>query len=188
MISILQGEITDIDLIEHLRSGDQHAFTTLVERHRQRVAKTVMGMLGNTPEADDVGQDVFIRFYNSLDSFRGDSSVSTYLTRIAINLSLNELKKRKRKAFLFFRKNDEDHVEIDLPDDYKLDEAHENNELVEMALSSLDPKFRSIIVLRLLQGYSTKETAEMLDLPQGTVLSRLARGQEKLKEYLIKLK
>ena len=187
MISVLQINTSDNDLLERIKSGENQAFTHLVERYRQRVAKTVIGMLGNTPEADDVGQDVFIRFYNSLDNFRGDSSVGTYLTRIAINLSLNELKKRKRKAFLFFRKDDEYYDEIDVEDTHNMDDEMDTNELVEKSLAMLDPKFRSIVVLRLIQGYSTKETAEMLDLPLGTVLSRLARAQDKLKELVINL-
>lgn len=188
MSLVLQRDITDIDLLDLIKDGDQLAFTTLVDRYRTKVAKTVFGMLGNTAESDDVGQEVFIRFYQSIDNFRGDSSVGTYLTRIAINLSLNELKKRKRKAFLFYQKNDDEHVEIDLADDLNVGEVHENKELVEMALASLDPKFRSVVVLRLIQGYSTKETSEMLDLPQGTILSRLARAQDKLKVFLTDLK
>lgn len=187
MKPVLQINISDNDLLKRIKEGESQAFTQLVERYRQRVAKTVIGMLGNTPEADDVGQDVFIRFYNSLDNFRGDSTVGTYLTRIAINLSLNELKKRKRKAFLFFRKDDEYYDEIDIEDAHNMDEEMDTNELVEKSLAMLDPKFRSIVVLRLIQGYSTKETADMLDLPLGTVLSRLARAQDKLKELVINL-
>lgn len=184
MESVLQSKVSDTDLLSRVKGGDQYAFTLIVEKYRKQVAKTVLGMLGNTPEADDVGQDVFIRFYHSMNDFRGDSSLGTYLTRIAINLSLNELKKRKRKAFMFFRKDDGSHMEIDVADEKRMDEEHDNNELVEMALSHLEPKFRSVVVLRLVQGYSTRETAEMLHLPQGTVLSRLARAQDKLKEVL----
>ncbi|MFC0876530.1 RNA polymerase sigma factor [Saccharicrinis sp. FJH2] len=184
MESVLQSNISDIDLLQRVKNGDQYAYTLIVERYRRQVAKTVFGMLGDTAEVDDVGQDVFIRFYHSIDGFRGESSLGTYLTRIAINLSLNELKKRKRKAFFFFQKSDGSHMEIDVEDETRMDEEHDNNELVEKALSELEPKFRSVVVLRLIQGYSTKETAEMLDLPQGTVLSRLARAQDKLKEVI----
>lgn len=184
MESVLQSKVSDMDLLDSVKAGDQRAFTLIVEKYRGQVAKTVFGMLGHTAEADDVGQDVFIRFFNSLESFRGDSNLGTYLTRIAINLSLNELKKRKKKAFLFFRKDDGAHMEMDVEDEHRMDEVHDNNELIEKALSAIEPKFRSVVVLRLIQGYSTKETAEMLDLPQGTVLSRLARSQDKLKEVL----
>ena len=184
MESVLQSNISDIELLNRIKNGDQYAYTRIVERYRGQVAKTIFGMLGNTPEADDVGQDVFIRFYQSIDGFRGESSLGTYLTRIAINLSLNELKKRKRRAFFFFQKDDGLHVELDVEDENRMDEVHDTNELVEKALSELEPKFRSVVILRLIQGYSTKETAEMLNLPQGTVLSRLARSQDKLKEVI----
>ncbi len=76
--------------------GDEEAFRCLVERYEGAVAATVIGMLGPGGEVDDVGQEVFVRFYRALDRFRGDSSLKTYLTRIAINLSLNELKRRRR--------------------------------------------------------------------------------------------
>jgi RNA polymerase sigma-70 factor, ECF subfamily len=180
----LSTQISDIELIKRVEGGDRQAFTIIVERYRRQVAKSVIGMLGNTPEADDVGQEVFIRFYQSIERFRGESSLGTYLTRIAINLSLNELKRRKRKAFLFFRDDNNTMSEINVEDADRSDMVFDDNELVNMALSKLEPNFRAIVVLRLIEGYSTKETAETLGLPQGTVLSRLSRAQEKLKEIM----
>jgi RNA polymerase sigma-70 factor (ECF subfamily) len=89
---------SDEVLIGKSNDGDMAAFKMLVVRHEGKVAGVIRSMLGATPEAEDVGQEVFIRFYDSLSKFRGDSQVSTYLIRIAINLSLNELKKRKRTS------------------------------------------------------------------------------------------
>ena len=90
-------------LVQQAQSGNQSAFASLIKLYEGQIAATVIGMLGNIPEADDIGQETFIRFYKSLGNFRGDSEVGTYLTRIAINLSLNELKRRKRKKhFLVF--------------------------------------------------------------------------------------
>jgi RNA polymerase sigma-70 factor (ECF subfamily) len=142
----------------------------------------VIGMLGHTTEAEDVGQETFVRFYQSLDRFRGESSIGTYLTRIAINLSLNEIRKRKRNRNLFFSKNE--NVIDNVPDKHDLKDQKETNALVQWGLQKLPPKFRSVIVLRLIDGYSTEETAKILNLPIGTVLSRLARAQIKLKEIL----
>ena len=174
--------MTDEKLIKASRQGDEQAFKELINRHESRVASTVMGMLGNCPEAEDVGQETFIRFYNSLKNFRGDASVGTYLTRIAINLSINELKKRQRKSKIFFRNlSNED---FDIPDYNNQNQSDDQKEIVQRAIQKLEPKFRSVIVLRLIDGYSTAETAEILKLPIGTVLSRLARGQKKLKEIL----
>ncbi len=174
--------VTDEQLIQATLQGDERAFRELIKRYESRVASTVIGMLGASPEAEDVGQETFIRFYNNLKNFRGEASVGTYLTQIAINLSLNELKRRKRKSLLFFRRlSDEDR---DIPDGDERREFDDRQELVQWAIRQLDPKFRSVVVLRLIDGYSTAETANILKLPQGTVLSRLARAQKKLKELL----
>ena len=140
-------------------------------------------MLGETDLSEDVGQETFIRFYRSIKKYRGDAALGTYLTRIAINLSLNELNKQKRTLSLFF-KRDQDEVMFDIPDPNDKFEENEVKEMVNKALQQLDPGFRSVIVLRLLEGYSTKETAEILELPLGTVLSRLARAQKSLAKIL----
>lgn len=181
------SSLNDLELIGEARKGNEGAFATLITRYEQQVAKTVLGMLGNTPEADDIGQETFVRFYRSLHNFRGDSGLGTYLTRIAINLSLNELKRRKRSMSLFFSANILEEKEFDQPDPEDVEDSRDTKEIVQKALQSLEPKFRSVVVLRLLDQYSTKETAEILDLPTGTVLSRLARAQTKLKSILDKL-
>lgn len=145
-------------------------------------------MLGPVEEADDVAQEVFIRFYRSLEQFRGDAQLGTYLSRIAINLSLNELKRRQRmqKRFLFWQRSD---MSLPEPADEGMDPSRmDDQQLVRQALQQIDPDYRSVIVLRLLDGYSVKETAEILDIPMGTVASRLARGLDKLKEVIVKWK
>src|SRR5690606_11813615 len=91
----------DQRLIASAMNGDIASFKVLVQRHEGKVAGIVKSMLGDTPEALDVGQEVFIRFYESMKNFRGNASLATYLGRIAINLSLNELNRRKRKQRLF---------------------------------------------------------------------------------------
>lgn len=126
-----------------------------------------------------------MRFYRSLDRFEGRSAVGTYLVRITINLCLNELKRRQRRRRLFLSSTEE--TMESLPDQNQ--GAHRRNSLdnknaVRQAIQKLDPKFRAVIVLRLIDGYSTQETASILDLPTGTVLSRLARAQKKLKKIL----
>ncbi|MGB0929810.1 MAG: RNA polymerase sigma factor [Chitinophagales bacterium] len=177
--------LTDNELIQQAKEGSERAFQGLVVRYQQKVAATVIGMLGKSTEAEDVGQEVFIRFYKSISKFRGDSSLGTYLTRIAINLSINELKRRKRKRmFSFFSTQDEEVRELQIPDTSISQEQRETQQMVHQAIQKLDPKFRSIILLRLIEGYSTKETAMILELPIGTVLSRLARAQKKLKNIV----
>ena len=173
--------MTDEQIIQEIRNGNDSGFREFILRHESLVASTVIGMLGKTPEAEDVGQEVFIRFYNSINHFRGDSSAGTYLTRIAINLSLNELKRRKRHSLFFMHSDDN---ETDIADINVKNEFNEDEKIVQTAIQKLPGKQRSVVVLRLIDGYSTRETAEILNLPIGTVLSRLSRAQEKLKDIL----
>jgi RNA polymerase sigma-70 factor (ECF subfamily) len=174
--------ITDEQLVAAAREGDKTAFKELVKKYESRVAATVIGMLGDCPEADDVGQETFIHFYRALGRFRGESSVGTYITRIAINLSLNELKRRKRRGSLFARSEPE--VIHNVPDERAAIEYKQENAAVYVAIRKLKPEFRSVVVLRLIDGYSTEETAKILKIPAGTVLSRLARAQQKLRKML----
>jgi len=175
--------VEDKILIEKAKGGDQSAFSVLVERYNSQVAATVIGMLGPGEDAGDVGQNVFIRFYKSIKSFRGESALGTYLTRIAINLSINELKNRQRRNSFFLRPIDK-HTDLEIEDKQNQGADIDTKEVVNKALRTLDPKFRSVVVLRMIQGYSTKETAQILKLPVGTVLSRLTRAQDKLREQL----
>lgn len=107
--------------------------------------------------------------------------MGTYLTRIAINLSLNELKKRKRKQNLENDLMERNDIKKQQDDE---NEKIENKEIIRQALDNLPSKYKEVIVLRLMNNYSTEETAEVLKVPIGTVLSRLFRGQEKLKAIL----
>ncbi|MGE5412176.1 MAG: RNA polymerase sigma factor [Clostridiales bacterium] len=170
------------ELIERCRNGEQQAFSEIIKRYKGKIASTIFGMLGRCDEADDIGQEVFIRFYKSINNFRGESALGTYLTRIAINLSLNEIKRRKLRSFLSFEKLIEEGKDImDIDAKSSLDE---NKEIIQKAIHKLSAKYRSVLVLRLIDDYSTEETAKILNLPVGTVLSRLARAQIKMREYL----
>lgn len=142
-------------------------------------------MLGRGEDADEVGQQVFIRFYEALPTFRGESSVKTYLTRIAINLSLNELQRRKRR-YETTRNLDDDTLNLaqNLASDDDAQDSLHDNALVEQALGRLSVEMREVVVLRLVNGYSTEETAQMLGVPTGTVLSRLSIARKKLRAML----
>jgi len=171
--------MTENELLEHARQGDHRAFQSLVECFGQPIATVVKGILGDCTEAEDVGQEVFIRFYKSMHQFNGKSTLKTYLTCIAVNLSLNELKKKK-SALSFSNKELPNKFMVQQADDRKF----EDQELIDKALNLLPYKQRSIVVLRLMQGYSVKETANILKIPEGTVLSRLSRAQETLQRIL----
>jgi RNA polymerase sigma-70 factor (ECF subfamily) len=176
----------ETQLLKAALDGDKNAFGEIVTRYRKMVARTVKGMLGDSVFAEDIGQEVFIKLYYSLSEFRGEAKLSTYIQKIAVNLTLNEIKRRKRFFSLFSHKENKEIYEYEIAD-HDTEERKEASEIVNKALMEMDPKFRIIVTMRMLQGYSTKETAEILDLPIGTVLSRLSRAQEQLRKILEKL-
>jgi len=174
------------ELVKAALDGDKNAFGEIVNRYRRMVARTVKSMLGDSVFAEDIGQEVFIKLYYSLPEFRGEAKLSTYIQRIAVNLTLNEIKRRKRFFSMFSQRGNNEMYEFEVADNDN-EERREASEIVNKALQAMDPKFRIVITMRMLQGYSTKETAEILQLPLGTVLSRLSRAQEQLKNILEKL-
>lgn len=176
--------MNDLELIEKVKSGNDSAFRKLVVQYENQIAKVVIGLLGNTPEAEEVGQDVFVRFFKKINDFKGKSSLRTYLTRIAINLSLNEIKRQKRRLWLSFS------LESPSAKAQKSDNLnYENTDfqaIILSAIQSLNADFRVVAVLRFVEEYSAQETADILHLPLGTVQSRTARARERLKELLKK--
>ena len=176
----------EVELVKASLNGDKNAFGEIVTRYQKMVARTVKGMLGDSVFAEDIGQEVFINLYYSLSEFRREAKLSTYIQKIAVNLTLNEIKRRKRFFSMFSQKANNEMHEFEIAD-HNTEESREASEIVNKALLAMDPRFRIIVTMRMLQGYSTKETAEILDLPIGTVLSRLSRAQEQLRNILIKL-
>lgn len=173
--------MNEYELLDLSIKGDYKAFQSLVEYFEKPIAMIVKGILGDCTEAEDVGQEVFISFFKSMHQFNKKSSLKTYITRIAINLSLNEIKKRKRKNSLSLDENE--YIKNTLSVESEIISL-ENRELIEMALQKLTSEQRSVAVLRIIEGYSVKETSIILEIPEGTVLSRLYRAQEKLKSIL----
>ena len=174
---------SELDLIAALKRGEERAYTEVLKIHKKQIANTVIGMLGAIPEAEDVGQEVFIRFFRNIQNFKGEAKISTYLTRIAINLSLNELSRRKRKWKLFYTGDYLGEIILNstLSDHQDKDERID---LVRRAILLLDEKYKEVIVLRTNQAHSFKEIATILKLPIGTVLTRYSRAQKKLIELL----
>ena len=171
------------ELIKASRQGDNNAFKQIIQKYEPQVAATVIGMIGNSQEAEDIGQETFIRFYRNLPNFRGESSIGTYITRIAINLTLNEIKKRNRRSKLIFTKDDDEINNI--PDEERTLADSVDAHIVRWAIQRLKPHYRTVLVLRLIEGCSTEETANILQLPVGTVLSRLRRAKKRMMELLL---
>jgi len=188
---------SDEILVAGARAGDERAFAAIVDRYEARVSATVVSMLGPGDEAEDVGQETFIRLYRYLDRYRGDASLGTYLTRIAMNLSLTALRRRKRWFARFVSVESTPGGELDdgrVPAGPGLErlavdsdagplghlERKERRDRVQQALADLNPDHRAVVVLRWIDGLSTKEAAATLGIPEGTVMSRLSRAMDRL--------
>ncbi len=176
---------TDEELVKRARGGDASAFEEIIHRYEGQVAATVIGMMGRCPEAEDVGQETFIRLHTYLHKYRGDAALGTYIVRIAINQALKALKRRKRQRERFVRRDPEtERLSGPVVRGEEAVEGRERARLVHRALEQISPAQRAVVTLRMLEGYSTRETATMLHIPEGTVMSRLSRGLEQLETLL----
>jgi len=179
------ADADDALLVARARTGDEPAFRALVERHASAVARTAMALLGDGDEADDVGQQAFMQLHRSLHGFRGDATLRTYLLRITTNLALNALRSRRRRAKRFLREDTAgDTVPDAAPGALQQLEREELRERLARAIADLPEPQRLVVMHRLVEARSTKETAEALQLPDGTVLSRLSRGLAALRRTL----
>ncbi len=182
--AVFQKDVDDSKLLECARTGDARAFRLIIERYAPGVSSTVVRMLGDSVDAKAIAHDAFLRFYNVLDTLNNDINIPGYLHRIAINLSLNELKRRKKWYQRFTSLDAAYHFPSAPIDNITTTETQEQQQAIKQAMLKLPDKLRAVAVLRLVQEFSTKETAAMLDIPVGTVMSRLSRAQSKLRKTL----
>lgn len=171
-------------MLQRARSGDQQAFGNLVHRYEAQIRGIVRGMIGNSSEVDDIVQEVFVRFYRSLDRFREEAQLSTYLGRIAINASLTAIDKRKKRRWRPWQTDEGNQPQWDRADSHADPSRSDLRDVLRQALAQLSEEYRMVVVLRLVEGYSVMETADMLGIPQGTVASRLARAQKQLRKLI----
>ena len=177
-------------LIERCRTGDSIAFDEIVALHQNRIYNLCYWMLGNRDDAADAAQEAFVRAFRSLERFRGDASFATWLHRIAVNVSLDAVQRRKRGPLLYsdLECGDDTPPEldpIDLGGEPQTIAARKERSLsVRAALAELPEHYRIVIVLFDLENHSYDEVGEMLSLPLGTVKSRLNRARLALREKL----
>lgn len=182
----------DVDerlLIERCRAGDIEAFEPLVEKYRQRVWRLAFQVLRDREEAWDCAQDAFVRAFQSLASFRGQSAFYTWLFRIAMNVATDRLRARSAQARAFgnqpvpaeeWERTAPDHGER--PDQAAL--GAERRLRIRQALDTLPPNARTIIMLSDVEGLSYREIASVLNCPIGTVMSRLHNARKRLRSVL----
>lgn len=180
------------EIISKTLSGDVNAFEGLVVEYEKNVYNLALRMLKNAEDAADISQDAFIKAYNSLSSFRGDSKFSVWLYRIVSNLCLDYLRRQNRRPTksLSVEDNDGESTELEIPDEEqspeKLLERKTTSEAVRRGLDELNTEQREILLLREIQGFSYDEIADVLNLESGTVKSRIFRARKKLCDFLIK--
>lgn len=187
---------TDHDLVRRCQDGDAAAFEGLVDRYQDRVYNLVYRMVGRHEDAQDIAQDVFLRALENIGSFRGQAQVFTWLFRIATNLAISRRRRGQRVRFVSLSgpvggQDGEDHDArpMDPPDrsDNRPDESAERDELqrrVAAAIAGLDEEFRSVLVLKDIEGLDYQQIADILELPLGTIKSRLHRARSELKDAL----
>jgi RNA polymerase sigma-70 factor (ECF subfamily) len=184
-------------LVDRLVARDERAFNALVRAYERRVFALVLRMLGNHAEAEDLAQEVFVQVFKAIGAFRGDSKLSTWIYRIAINLCKNRSKYlRVRHAGQEEeldalnegpRMGQVDHgqanvARIERPDEMMAGKQVER--VVQRAILELEPSFRECLVLRDVEDLSYEEIEQITGLPAGTVKSRIHRARAQLKEIV----
>jgi RNA polymerase sigma-70 factor, ECF subfamily len=192
-----EGGDPDLDLVRRARAGDQGAYEQLVVAHQRRTFNVAYRILGDYDEALDLTQEVFIQAHRSLGQFRGEARFGSWLLAIAVNQCRSRLKSWKRRSRSRHESlNGTDDPggagpqrELTDPGRSALEEleSRQLENLVREELGHVDEEYRTVLVLRELQGLSYEEIAQILDLPVGTVKSRLYRGRAQLHELLRRL-
>ncbi|MDI6783653.1 MAG: sigma-70 family RNA polymerase sigma factor [bacterium] len=189
------SEVDERELIARSKSGDADAFTELVNRNEKRIYTLAYQLLNNREDAEDILQETFLRAYNNLGSFRGDSSFNTWLHRITTNLVISRFRKKKLDTESLDEPIIINHEEIkqreivdwsDIPDKALL--KKELNATIDSAIAALPLEYRSVITLRDIEGLSNEEAGKILGISVAAVKSRLHRARlfvrEKLDIYL----
>ncbi|MGY0693972.1 RNA polymerase sigma factor SigW [Virgibacillus sp. FSP13] len=178
------------DKIKQVKKGDQSAFEDIVAFFQNKIYQHCYRMLGNAHEAEDIAQEAFIRAYINIHSYDDRRKFSTWLYRIATNLTIDRIRKRKPDYYLDAEIKGTEGLNMyaQLEADNRLPEEEvESLELksyIHQEISELPPKYRTIIILRYLEEFSLKEISEILDIPLGTVKTRIHRGREALRKKL----
>jgi RNA polymerase sigma-70 factor, ECF subfamily len=182
----LSDIVPDRELVERARKGDGDAFGLLVVRHQDRIYTAVLRFCGDADDARDIVQRAFLNAWRRLDSFKGDAAFSTWMYRIAFNESVSFRRESGRRRLVPLQGPDGESGPEPADDRRPGDrlESAEARGQVQQALTLLDPDERKIIILKELDGRSYDEIAEIMDIPKGTVRSRLFRAREVLRDKL----
>jgi RNA polymerase sigma-70 factor (ECF subfamily) len=174
--------IEDRDLIASAQAGDRHAFTELVLRHQASLVRMIYHFCGDARQAEDAAQEAFVRAWQNLNHYKPGHAFSSWLYRIAANSTLDTLRRERPQADL---------ETLDLPDPQagpeQALETDQRARQVRQAIDRLSPALRMVLVLREYQELSYQEIADVLDIPTGTVMSRLNSARSQLRQELFVL-
>jgi RNA polymerase sigma-70 factor (ECF subfamily) len=194
---VVQDPTSDHALLEATRVGDEDAFALLVSRYRNQITSYIYRMTSDYDGAVDLAQETFVRVYRAADRYQTSYAFSTYIYRIATNLAISELRKRKRRKLVsltgFFQTKDgREPQEFNPPDEKPLPDTElvdsERRIAVQRAISTLPEKYRAPLILRDVEGKTYDEISRILQTSEGTVKSRISRARgflrEKMRAYL----
>lgn len=176
--------------IKQVLKGDQNAFADIVNLYQHRLYQVCYRMLGNKQESEDIAQEAFVRAYTNLHTFDQKRKFSTWLYRIATNLCIDRIRKKKPDYYLDAGIAGTEGLDMysqiasaeQLPEDQV--EQMELQDRIQYEISRLSDKYRSVIVLKYIEELSLQEISEILDMPLGTVKTRIHRGREALRKQL----
>ena len=176
-------------LLEKARRGDQEAFGELVRLYEKKVYALTLRMCKNPDDAAEAAQEAFLAAWQGLKFFRGESSFSTWLYRLASNACVDVLRKEGRHQAAAGPSLDDEETMLEIPDEaatpHTLAEQAELKEQIEEGLAALPEEYRTVLVLREIHQQSYDEIAEILSLDLGTVKSRISRGRKRLRKFLL---
>ena len=175
----------DRELVLAAAAGSRDAFDELVRRHHAAMLTLARVLTGGRVDADDLAQDVFVRAWRSLRGFRGDSTFRTWLHRVAINVVRTSQAKQGRWRQVFVDRRDPDAPPFEaIAEEEPIDSTLARRQVIDRALAALPDELRLAVMLRDVQGLEYKEIAVLLDVPIGTVESRIFRARQRLRPLL----
>lgn len=194
--TLSEVKLSDHELIEATKAGDQDAYAEIVTRYRNPITNFLYRFLNDYEEAVDLAQETFVRVYFAIDRYHTQFAFSTYIYRIATNLAISEIRRRKRRKLMsltgLFQSDEDSEVEFQPADERILQDEElvedERSRTIARAIAALPEKYRVPIILRDVEGKSYDEVAEIMGLGLGTTKSRISRARgllkDKLQQYL----
>ncbi|MGC8579883.1 MAG: RNA polymerase sigma factor [bacterium] len=181
-------KLIDADILERFKKGDTSAFKEIVTTYQDSIYNLCVYMIGDPINAEDLTQDVFIKAYTNLKSFKPQASIYTWLYRIAVNTCI-DYKRKTTLESMFTHKNDEEIISnqpSNDPEPESISDSKQGVSDLKRALERLSKKLKTVIIMREIEGLSYEEIAQALDVSVGTVKSRLSRARNELQRLMKK--